>query len=174
MRAVAGCGSPVGQTKMGNRAPVNCAAADCRETVEPPVRYCPAHINLPANAAKEKDKFRRATDEPWRKWYNTAHWRNLRTIVLARDPICTECHRAASTVADHKIPHKGVWALFVDLLNLRGVCKACHDKKTATFDGGFGNAEKRPDDPVAIGTPGKQFSSSSVGEDAINRALQED
>ena len=109
--------------------------------------------------------------EPWRKWYQTAHWKNLRTIVLARDPICKVCERRASTVADHIKPHRGIWALFVDLLNLQGLCVECHNRKTAQEDGGFGNPKVDPDAPVATGQPGKQFSSTAVGKDVVDRAL---
>jgi 5-methylcytosine-specific restriction protein A len=41
-------------------------------------------------------------------------------------------------VADHVVPHKGDWLLFVDEKNLQGLCLSCHSKKTATEDGGFG------------------------------------
>jgi 5-methylcytosine-specific restriction protein A len=57
---------------------------------------------------------------------------------LRRDPICVDCQREPSTVADHIVPHKGVRALFVDLANLAGRCKRCHDRKTATEEGAFG------------------------------------
>jgi len=30
-------------------------------------------------------------------------------------------------------------AKFYDQNNLQSLCKSCHDSKTATFDGGFGN-----------------------------------
>jgi 5-methylcytosine-specific restriction protein A len=75
----------------------------------------------------------------WGKWYDTAHWRNLRVRVLARDPICKMCSRAASIVADHIKPHRGDWSLFCDLNNLQGLCASCHSIKTAREDGGFGN-----------------------------------
>jgi len=156
------------------RLPVNCGFGTCRAVAVEGSRYCEQHQKPP----EIKDEARlhernRTRNEPWRKWYHTAHWRNLRTIVLARDPICKLCNRAASTVADHIRPHKGVWYLFCDLLNLQGVCKVCHDKKTATEDGGFGTQPKDENAPVATGETGKQFSSSAVGEDALDRALNE-
>ena len=85
---------------------------------------------------------KRMAAEPWRRWYKTAHWQRLRTIVLNRDPVCMICHRYASTVADHKKPHKGVWIMFCDLANLWGLCAHCHNEKTAREDGGFGNVPK--------------------------------
>lgn len=67
--------------------------------------------------------------------YHTAAWARLRYLVLARDPICkdpqkTECHRP-STVADHIKDHRGDPKLFYDLANLQGLCKECHNAKTA-------------------------------------------
>ena len=114
----------------------------------------------------------------WDKWYHRAHWKRLRTLVLARDPLCCLCNRAASVVADHKIPHRGNWELFSILDNLEGVCIPCHDRKTAAEDGGFGNfiAKSRPETNVArpIGDGGKTFQSSTISQDRLNAALDFD
>jgi 5-methylcytosine-specific restriction endonuclease McrA len=102
----------------------------------------------------------------------------LRTLVLARDPICRICERYASTVADHIVPHKGVWELFCDLTNLQGICAACHANKTAKEDGGFGNRRlanpNQTNGARATGESGKQFSSSSVKSSALDKALDFD
>jgi len=106
-------------------------------------------------------------------------WRGphgLQKVVLARDPVCVLCHRNASTIADHIISHRGVWELFCDLANLQGVCKPCHDVKTAKEDGGFGN-RPRPSEPGAAGVTGgtgKQFQSSSLGASKLDKALSFD
>lgn len=107
------------------------------------------------------------------KWYHRAHWRNLRTLVLARDPVCMMCQRNAATIADHIIPHKGAWSLFTDLKNLQGVCKPCHDRKTAREDGGFGHVPKSNAGPAIqmIGDGGRIFLSTTVGAAALNKAL---
>jgi 5-methylcytosine-specific restriction endonuclease McrA len=39
---------------------------------------------------------------------------------------------------DHKIPHKGNLELFWNRNNWQVLCGACHARKTATEDGGFG------------------------------------
>lgn len=108
-------------------------------------------------------------------WYNRRIWRDrLQPMVLRRDPICVLCNRAVSRIADHIVPFKGIWELFVDLTNLRGVCKECHDKKTASQDGGFGNPIKKSagaPTPVMTGEPGKQFASSTVGQSKLDAAL---
>lgn len=50
-----------------------------------------------------------------------------------------KCDKAAASVVDHIIPHKGNDDLFWDMSNHQALCKKCHDIKTATEDGGFGN-----------------------------------
>jgi 5-methylcytosine-specific restriction endonuclease McrA len=121
----------------------------------------------------------RSTKRPdYDRWYRRAHWTALRTIVLAREPICRICQRAASTVADHIVPHKGNWALFCDLDNLEGICGPCHSKKTATEDGGFGNRPasnpSETNTPTVTGDSGKQFQSSSIKVSALDKALDFD
>ena len=68
---------------------------------------------------------------------NNPAWRARRAAVLARDPVCTLCGQAPSTVAEHRIPKRSGGS--DDMRNLRGTCKTCADRKTATEDGGFGN-----------------------------------
>jgi hypothetical protein len=118
--------------------------------------------------------------EQWGKLYDRQLWRGehgLRKVVLARDPVCMICRRNASTVADHKVPHRGVWALFCDLANLQGLCADCHSRKTATEDGGFSHPvqqKKENTGPQATGSSGKQFSSSSITVKKLDTALDFD
>lgn len=68
-------------------------------------------------------------------------WQKLRAMYLAHHPLCEcedNCGRPA-VVVDHRVPHNGNAALMYAWDNLRAMTKACHDKKTAAFDGGFGN-----------------------------------
>ena len=83
-----------------------------------------------------------------------AKWRRARAAYLAAHPLC-ECKECmageirvrAAMVVDHKIPHKGDMKLFWDRSNWQAMSKPCHDKKTASEDGGFGN-------PVSKGRAG--------------------
>ena len=43
-----------------------------------------------------------------------------------------------ATVVDHITPHKGNKDIFWDESNHQSLCIRCHNKKTATKDGGFG------------------------------------
>lgn len=112
------------------------------------------------------------------KWYRRAVWtKGLRVLVLARDPICRMCNRAASTIADHIVPHKGNWTLFCDMANLQGLCENCHSLKTAAEDGGYGNVRKSTGGqpgPVTTGEPGKQFQATTVSAKKIDEALSGD
>jgi 5-methylcytosine-specific restriction protein A len=78
--------------------------------------------------------------------YSSA-WQKARKAWLAAHPLCAcdDCDEGRkrttlATVVDHRIPHKGDKALFWDSANWQSMAKACHDRKTAREDGGFGRA----------------------------------
>jgi 5-methylcytosine-specific restriction protein A len=73
---------------------------------------------------------------PWRQWYKTKRWQQLRHEVFLRDAY--RCQRSGdlaigrypaphSPVANHKIPHRGDPVLFWDINNIETVTKAVHD-----------------------------------------------
>ena len=74
--------------------------------------------------------------KPWKAWYNSRRWRDLRAAVLVRDAyvcqrsgaLCSGVHPAGnSPVVNHKVPHRGQEALFWDIENLETVTKEVHD-----------------------------------------------
>ena len=72
---------------------------------------------------------------PWKRWYNTASWHQLRQKTFLRDMFTCQmpqCGRlegdTSKLVCDHKTPHRGNAALFWDEANLQTLCKPCHDK----------------------------------------------
>ena len=76
-------------------------------------------------------------------------WQRLRIAYLAQHPLCecdenggAGCGRPA-LIVDHRTPHNGDEALLYDWDNLQAMTKACHDRKTAARDGGFGNPVRR-------------------------------
>lgn len=75
----------------------------------------------------------------WKHLYNTPAWKHpitgMRRFILNRDPVCVECNKRASTIADHVRDHRGDLRLFMDPLNIRGICKPCHDAKTGSQHG---------------------------------------
>jgi len=81
-----------------------------------------------------------------RGWIHSTRWRKVREGHLCQYPLCSECERqgavAAATLVDHVTPHKGDYGLFWDPMNWQSMCDPCHNRKTATEDGGFGNRSK--------------------------------
>lgn len=83
------------------------------------------------NCTNQADRNRRPDGNP----YGTAGHRRFRTAVLTRDPICTLCELAVSTVADHHPRSRK------ELLDMgldpndpqygRGLDAKCHNKETA-------------------------------------------
>ena len=104
------------------------AAGNCR---------CAEHM------AKHDAGYRAA---PWRReraaLYATPRWAAIRRAVLQERPFCAAClangRYTPAEVVDHIAPHKGDARLFFDRDNLQPLCKICHDRKTASEDGGFG------------------------------------
>lgn len=66
---------------------------------------------------------------------NSAVWRRLRAYVLQLHPLCAcGCGRPSDTV-----DHIDGDAMNNEIANLQGMTAACHSRKTASADGGFGN-----------------------------------
>lgn len=151
------------------KAPVRCCVASIRKFThaagslrkQPKAAECDRSnwLGLPVifMFTHGRDKY---GHNPYHGWYNTRMWRRLREMVLHRDPICKKCNRRASTVADHIKDHKGNWALFTALWNLQGLCKPCHDEKTATTS----HPGNTPED--------KKPKATAVGDAALDAALK--
>ena len=84
--------------------------------------YCPDHQRA---ATRSYDQARGKTAE---RGYDARHKR-WRAVILARDPICTKCDEAASTVADHVIPLSQGGDFSLE--NGAGLCRRCHQQKTS-------------------------------------------
>lgn len=76
----------------------------------------------------------RVQHDPWRKWYHTKRWYQLRWSILVRDlftcqePGCGRMeHKTSLLVAHHREPHKGNPDRFWAESNLVCICKQCHD-----------------------------------------------
>ena len=74
-------------------------------------------------------------------------WQQYRAWVLRQHPLCAPCQATgvmrAATVVDHITPHRGNQTLFWDTRNHMPLCRSCHNRKTATQDGGFGRGPAR-------------------------------
>lgn len=106
---------------------------------------------LEARTATLRPRLTYATDahghskqaEPWRPWYNTKRWRDLRSEILLRDMYtCARCGslegNTALLVCDHKRAHHGDPDLFWSETNLQTMCKPCHDGPKQRQDRGGG------------------------------------
>jgi 5-methylcytosine-specific restriction enzyme A len=112
-------------------------------------RHCQQHTknNVQADLKRHYDKGRK--QDPHRKLYSTTQWARTRKAILARDPLCTLAIKCVerfgiavpSTVVDHITPIRQGGDPY-DAINLQGCCKACHDYKTATEDGGLGHKKQ--------------------------------
>lgn len=93
--------------------------------------------------ARDRDKWRGSASS---RGYGHA-WRKARAGYLRSHPLCRVCRvdgkRTPANVVDHIIPHRGDQDKFWDYDNWQALCKRCHDIKTATEDGGFGNSNRR-------------------------------
>lgn len=92
----------------------------------------------PRLVVQDRDQ-RRYVEQPWRKWYNTKEWQELRLAAFYRDGYI--CQRTGvmcvpggtgqednAPVANHRIPHKGDPLLFFNLDNVETTSKKAHDE----------------------------------------------
>lgn len=123
---------------MSRKAPKPCSAPGCQALTRE--RFCTRH----QCSYQRQDQRRRGTAT--QRGYG-ARWRRARRLFLIGHPLCAECLRdgrtTAATVVDHKQPHQGDPALFWDESNWQALCSRCHNRKTATEDGGFGHPRHR-------------------------------
>lgn len=117
---------------MANRIKRPCRQPGCPELVAS--GYCDKH-----KPSKELEKRRGSAAE---RGYD-ARWSQESKRYLQQHPLCEPCLKKgnvhAAQVVDHIIPHRGDMKLFWDKSNWQAMSKRCHDKKTASEDGGFGN-----------------------------------
>lgn len=117
---------------LANRMKRECRKLGCKNLTDSKDGYCSEHSS---EVYLRYDKHRLSSKE---RGYNY-RWNKYRKWYLQHHPICMKCDKAAASVVDHIIPHKGNDDLFWDMSNHQALCKKCHDIKTATEDGGFGN-----------------------------------
>lgn len=99
--------------------------------------YCETHRDC------NRRKWDERRNKELRKHYSTARWQATRRLIFERDSLCLSCKRMASVVVDDVIPAVKYVANggdFFDMDNLQGMCKPCHDSKTATEDSTFAGA----------------------------------
>lgn len=113
-------------------------------------RFCDDHLEDNHDTQRRQQYDRRRKNDPFRKEYLTKRWEATRQVVFARDVLCVDCGNQTARICDHCIPAR-IWVAqhnwdmdsFYDITNLQGLCKRCHDRKTATEDSGFAGKKKR-------------------------------
>lgn len=114
-----------------------CRAGGCRELVRDGSGYCAKHAKRPEPVKRESST---------KRGYGYA-WQKARAGYLRNHPLCRSCEAKGLLVAaehvDHIKPHHGDKTLFWDSSNWQPLCAPCHSEKTASEDGGFGNATAR-------------------------------
>ena len=95
-------------------------------------------VGYGARQASERERNRRRDESlPYRKWYKTKRWQDVRERVLVRDGY--QCQQTGvlligskgapnSPVVHHIKPHRGDPALFWDESNMQAVSKEWHDR----------------------------------------------
>jgi 5-methylcytosine-specific restriction protein A len=99
------------------------------------VSAAPSRLGAPPTQTGPSPK-RQRFNAPWRGWYSTKRWKDLRLKVLVRDnytcqrsgALCAGTYPAPdSPTVNHKVPHRGDPALFWDEANLETITKEVHD-----------------------------------------------
>jgi len=120
-------------------APRPCKQPGCRALTTAGA-YCTDHAKLKQKQieAKRESSTKRGYGYRWQVVSKAF----LRAHPLCQCPDCLEGEKQLSvaTVVDHIIPHRGDMVLFWDRNNWQSMAKVCHDRKTATEDGGFTGA----------------------------------
>jgi 5-methylcytosine-specific restriction protein A len=130
--------APQAVPKRNQRPHTLCTAPGCTQYANAKTRRCAKHP-----PGREYDAKRPAY---YKEFYASPRWREAREAQLRLHPLCRRCLERANRVepatqADHIVPHQGNAELFFDFENnLQSLCGPCHSHKTATEDGGFGNA----------------------------------
>jgi 5-methylcytosine-specific restriction protein A len=97
-------------------------------------RYCDQH-------KQQVRRYDRERGTAAQRGYDS-RWRKARLMFLRKHPLCVDCMKQGrvtpATDVDHIVPHRGNRELFWDESNWQALCHACHSRKTAREDGGFG------------------------------------
>ncbi|OWB24491.1 HNH endonuclease, partial [Xanthomonas oryzae] len=73
---------------------------------------------------------------------NARQWRQLRAAHLAAEPLCRQCARGGRVVAASDVDHIDGDDSNNAPDNLQSLCHACHSRKTAKENGGFGTSRR--------------------------------
>ncbi|MEK5331040.1 HNH endonuclease [Lysinibacillus sp. FSL W8-0992] len=110
-----------------------CNHSTCRTLIDYDQQHCEQH--KPRNQRKQESYSERMEkDGQYRRFYNSAAWRNLSFQHRLKNPICEECIKVGlvvkADVVDHVIEIKDDWSKRLDEKNIRSLCHHHHAIKT--------------------------------------------
>jgi len=116
---------------MPQRALKPCAHGGCHAVVRGGT-YCPGHTKQHVRVRSRADRAKRGTAR--QQGYDST-WEKVRALHLVAHPFCAECRTHGWVVrakdVDHIVPFDGTGdPLRLDPMNLRSLCRACHNRKT--------------------------------------------
>ncbi len=92
-----------------------------------PPTFRPAHQPTAKDYDQQRDTF------GCHKWYKLPAWTKRSKRQRKLHPLCAECLREGRAVeayaADHVVPHRGDWELFING-ELQSLCATHHSQKT--------------------------------------------
>jgi 5-methylcytosine-specific restriction enzyme A len=101
-------------------------------------RYCEEHKHKEQQSKAERHRYydKHIRDKKAREFYHSKEWERVRQAALMRDNyLCQDCLEekriTPADVVDHIKPVRQFWNLRLSLSNLRSLCHAHHNKKTA-------------------------------------------
>jgi 5-methylcytosine-specific restriction protein A len=116
------------------KLPTLCSEPSCPEISEPDTARCAAHR-----------RGGRAVPSKGSGSYGRGWWVRLRKRFLALHPLCSWCGDRAVTV-DHivpRVPNSPYAPHGQDSEgNLQSLCRSCAGRKTASYDGAYGNPRR--------------------------------
>ena len=111
---------------MPKRPRTPCNHPGCPELVEAGHSKCEKHRKeYTREQAREYDRGR----PPSHKRGYDEHWRKLRKMVLAREPLCRRCKEAGRTKEANLIHHIDENPLNNFIENLEPLCATCHNRE---------------------------------------------
>lgn len=124
---------------MPQSAPKVCTHPGCGAKIYGYNRRCDKHPPSKTNSVGQDKRNKKDSV----RLYNLRRWRKERVVFLRANPMCVDCREEgiirSANVVDHDTPHNNDYDKFFNQDNWRSRCKSHHDKKTAMYDGGFGN-----------------------------------
>lgn len=110
-------------------------------------QFRPAHSVFKGEWQRDaqRKKFDEDRGNSTKRGYDS-RWQVERRAWLMEHPLCVSCENkgrtAAASVVDHIVPHKGDREKFWDKKNWQGLCRTCHNSKTAREDSNFARRKK--------------------------------